>query len=378
MKETKNDRVGFGEKKGLNRSWFNLDRSSKFPVRVVQLVMATMLLLPVMLALTMPTASAVVGEEYAVQNPDGQILFIIGFVGLSLILVLQLGIGIDIVFSAFGALITVIIVMLLVIPLTLGAVVWMEEAEDDDVVIVPPPQLSWMIDLETDADVDGSAYPGGAFTAVDTAIGGTTGEWITATDDPFLDDTDHRVSASVHVDTDLNYNEALWMEPNAFFIEATLIKLLDGPKSSDGSIATQQYWGRIDSISHIRPTATDNATATLVDPLYIDSDWRHHIGWQDEGNNWLEACGEYRGKPIPAGASCGPVPLGTDDTTGDAIAAIASGGVRLFWIWEDRGPFSWGATNGDTWTMTFSIGSETDWHTYTFTATYTESSTNNA
>jgi len=112
--------------------------------------------------------------------------------------------------------------------------------------------------------------------------------------------------------------------------------------------------------------------------FYTDSVGRHHIGWQDENNNWLEGCSEYRGIQMPvSGVSCGPVPLGTDDTTGDTKGAIGAGGVRFFWVWTDRGPFSWHAQNGDTWTMTFSVGSETDWHTYTFIAHYTESATNN-
>ena len=352
----------------------------KFLARIAMMAMFAMLVLPVMLGLFMPTASAVMGEEYAVQNENGQVLAIIGFVGLVFIAILQMGLGLDIVYNPFGALAVVVLAMILVIPLTLGGIVWAEGGDDDEPpIVIPPPQLSWMIDLDPDGDVDGSTYPAGAFTDVDsTTCSHTTGEWETANDSPHVDDTDRRASTTYHVDTDLDYTTDLWGQPCAIFIEAALVKLLDGPKSSAGAIETQQYWGRIDSIQHIRPTAMDNASGTLTDPIYIDADYRHHIGWQDENNNWLEACSEYRGMPIPAGASCGPVPLGTDDTAGDAIKAVASGGIRLFWVWVPRGPFSWAADDGDTWHLTFSIGSETDWHTYTFTANYLESATNNA
>lgn len=361
-------------KTGNNRSW---RRQSL--CRALLIVALTMMVLPVLMAIVSPSASAMTGEEYAVQNPEGQTLVFFGVIGVVIVVVLYY--AADVVFwdSALGILLVVGIVMLLAVPVTLGAFVWMEPSDDDrPPVVIPPTAIRWFVDLDEDGDVDGSTYPAGLFTDVDTAIGGTTGEWITATDNPDVNDVDKRASTTVHVDTDLNYNEALWMEPNAIFIEAALIKLLDGPKSSAGAIETQQYWGRIDSIDHIKPTATDNASGTLVAPIYVDGDYRHHIGWQDENNNWLQACPEYQGQPLPAGGGCGPVPLGDDDTAGDAIKAVATGGIRLFWIWEDRGPFSWSATNGDSWSLTFSIGSEGDWHTYVFTASYTESATNNA
>jgi len=363
-------------KTGDERSW-----RRKGLTRTLLMVALTMMVLPLLLALTSPSASAVPGEEYAVQTPEGQTVVFFGVIGAILVVVLYY--AADVVFwdSPLGILGIIAIVLLLAIPLTLGVfVAW--EAPDDDrpPVVIPPTAIRWFIDLDEDGDVDGSTYPAGLFTDVDTAIGGTTGEWITATDNPDVNDVDNRASCTVHVDTDLDYVDTggLWMEPNGIFIEAALIKLLDGPKSCAGAIETQQYWGRIDSIDHIKPTAMDNATGTLVDPIYVDTDYRHHIGWQDENNNWLQACPEYQGQPIPRGASCGPVPLGDDNPAGAAIKAIASGGIRLFWIWEDRGPFSWGATNGDSWSLTFSIGSEGDWHTYVFTASYTESATNNA
>lgn len=71
------------------------------------------------------------------------------------------------------------------------------------------------------------------------------------------------------------------------------------------------------------------------------------------------------------------MPLGDDNGASDAIKAVATGGIRLFWVWVPRGPFTWGAQAGDTWSLTFSIGSEGDWHTYVFTASYTEDATNN-
>lgn len=346
---------------------------------VLLVVALTLMVLPVFLALVSPSASAMTGEEFAVQNAEGQTLVFFGVIGVAIVVVLYYAADVFFWDSAIGILILIGIVMLLAIPITLGAFVWMEGPEEVvEPPVIPPTAIRWMIDLDPDGDVDGSTYPAGLFTDVDTAIGGTTGEWITATDNPFINDATNRITASVHVDTDLNYPAALWMEPNAIFIEAALIKLLDGPKSSAGAIEVQQYWGRIDSIDYIIPSSRDNDTTDPVDPIYTDGTFIHHIGWQDENNNWLQACSEYQGQPLPAGASCAPVPLGNDDTTGDAIKAVASGGMRLFWIWEDRGPFSWAAADGESWSLTFSIGSEGDWHTYVFTANYLEDATNNA
>lgn len=363
-------------KNGNGISW-----RRKGPCRALLVVALTMMALPVLLALASESASAMTGEEYAVQNQEGQTMVFFGVIGVVIVVVLYY--AADVVFwdSAIGILIVVGIVMLLAIPITLGAFVWMEPSDDDaGPPVIPPVGIRWMVDLDPDGDVDGSTYPAGAFTDVDTAVRGTTGEWETANDNPLVNDQTHEITASVHVDTDLNWNDAagLWIQPKAIFIEAALIKLLDGPKSSAGNIEVQQYWGRIDSIEYIVPGSVDNESGDPVDPIWVDGYYRHHIGWQDENNNWLEACPEYRGMPIPAGGSCAPIPLGNDNTAGDAIKAIASGGIRLFWVWADRGPFSWHAQDGASWSLTFSIGSEGDWHTYTFHANYLEDATNNA
>ena len=360
----------------------------KFLARIAMMAMFAMLVLPIFLGLFMPTASAVMGEEYAVQNENGQVLAIIGFVGLVFIAILQWGLSLDVVYNPVGGLATVILAMILIIPLTLGGIVMFEGPEltfceqnpsHPDCLIIPPEGIRWMIDLDPDGDVDGSTYPAGQFTDVDTAVRGTTGEWETANDNPLVNDVTHEITASIHQDTDLNWDDAagLWIQPKAIFIEAALVKLLDGPKSAAGAIVVQQYWGRIDSIQYIVPGNTDNESGDPVDPIWIDGYQRHHIGWQDETTNWLEACPEYRGMPLPAGASCDPIPLGTDDTAGDAIKAVASGGIRIFWIWADRGPFNWYAQDGASWSLTFSIGSEGDWHTWTFHGNFLEDATNN-
>lgn len=330
------------------------------------------------LGLSLNVAAESFGEDWAVQSLNGQMVFVAGFIGAILIGILHYGVGINFAESTWGILVSVGAVIALVVPLTFGALYAMEEPVEPPTTTPPPVQnVRWLVQGAADLDVAGNTYPKAPFTDCDTSAGGTTAEW-SAADNGNVDDTNRKATVTVHVDTDLDDAVALWMEPNCIFIEFSLIKLLDGPKASSGAIETQQYYGRIDSLQWTVPNVAYDNDTDVKQVFYADTNGRHHIGWEDEAENWLEACGEWRSKSLTNGASCDAVPLGNDNTAGDAVGAIGTAGNRLFWIWEDRGPFNWYAQNGDTWSLTFSVGSEGDWHTFTFTAFYTESATDNA
>jgi hypothetical protein len=213
-------------------------------------------------------------------------------------------------------------------------------------------------------------------TNCDTAIGGTTGEWGTG-DNTGINLDSHTIRATIHVDTDLASSEPLWMEPNCLFVEVQQIQQTEPDKGSGGGLMMESYWGRIDYIALTR-LATDNDT-TYKDVFHEDSSGRWGVGWQLEDGSWVEACPEYRGFDIPNEGGCDPILLGWDDGTGDSVGDISSGGIRLFMVFEDRGPVPYKVHPGAySWTMVFSIGSDADWHTYTVLLTLTADSSDNS
>ncbi|MHA1962210.1 MAG: hypothetical protein ACW99U_18550 [Candidatus Thorarchaeota archaeon] len=361
--------------------------TSREPPKILTRISLAMMLVGLALAMvpnafSLTGVAAVPGEDYAVQNSMGLGLFLLGAILAILILGLYKLADWNPGESYIGIFIVIIVILLLVSPLMIGAAVYFAEPDDkktfceknpDDPSCKDIPLVEWDIQLEADLDAAGATYPAAPMTVCDTAIGGTTGEWV-AGDNGRVDMSENLVSTSVTIDTDLASTEALWQEPNCIFIETLRVQLKNGPKSSSGAIETQQYYARIDHIS-LTGLANDNESA-YTDVFYEDTAGRHHLGYQLEDGSWVEACPEYRGIDLPT-SGCAPIIVGTDDGTGDTTGAIASAGVRIFWVWEDRGPFSYRDTDGETWTLTFSLGSEGDWHTFTFIATMTESATDN-
>ena len=277
------------------------------------------------------------------------------------------------------------VVILLVVPITLGIAVAMSEPvvdipfcdrpeNKDNPICVDPIKIKWTVFLEADLDVDGSTYPAAPMTILDTAVGGTTSEW-TAADGGNMENDDRMATTGYHIDTDLADTEALWAEPNGVFIEIQRIQLTQGPYASGGALENQFYYAKIDSISLTR-LPTDNATVQHT-VFYMDTEGQHHIGYQTEAGAWIEACPEYRGTELPT-TGCGAIPVGQDNGASDTTGSIATNGFRIWWIWEDRGPFAFNDGYGAVWSLVFSIGSEDDWHTYTFIVTMAEDATNNA
>lgn len=315
-------------------------------------------------------------NDFAFGQTIGTAIFVIGiFLAIVVGLMTRRKDGLDPskgagAFAVFG------VVALIAIPLLISAFDFFTIPEEVVVAVIPPTgvALEWIVTLEADLDVDGSAIPASPLTNCDTAIGGTTGEW-TAADRGNLQNDQLIVTTGVHIDTDLADTDPLWMEPNCIFIEVQEIQLRAGPASSGGALETQFYEMRIDSISVTR-LPTDNKTVTQS-VFFEDTQGRHHIGYQKEAGNWVEACPEFRSQRIPT-SGCAAIQVGQDNGAGDTTGAIGSAGPRIFWVWEDRGPFAWRDNNGAVWTLVFSVGSNDDWHTYTFVATMDKSATDNS
>lgn len=324
-------------------------------------------------------------EEIALGEAIGTTMFFIGIVLAIILLVFSRRPKADIAGSGLGMVAILVTALLLILPIIWGiavaisgpviGVAFCDKPENAlDPVCVPREPLKWTVVMEADLDAAGATYPAAPMTVCDTAIGGTSGEWVAA-DGGNVKNADRIVTTRVHIDTDLADTDPLWMEPNCIFIEIQRIQLTEGPKASSGAIETQFYFARIDSISVTR-LPTDNATVTKA-VFHEDTDGRHHLGYQFEDGSWNEACPEFRGQDLPR-TGCGAIPVGTDDGTGDTTGAIASAGFRIFWVWEDRGPFAFRDTDGTVWTLTYSIGSADDWHTYQFIATMDKSDTDNS
>lgn len=324
-------------------------------------------------------------EEIALGEAVGTTMFFIGIILAIILLVLSRRPKADIAGSGLGMVAILVTALLLILPIIWGIAVaisgpipvegFCDKPENAlDPVCAPRSPLKWSVTLETDLDVAPATYPASPLTVCNTAIGGTTGAWV-AGDRANIQNNNFIATTGVHIDTDLADSDPLWMEPNCIFIEMQRIQLTAGPTSSEGgALVTQFYFARIDSISVTR-LPTDNASVEKA-VFYEDTQGRHHLGYQYEDGSWNEACPEFRGQDLPR-TGCGPIPVGQDDGTGDTTGAIASAGFRIFWVWEDRGPFAFRDNNGAVWTITFSIGSADDWHTYQFVATMDKSATDN-
>lgn len=323
--------------------------------------------------------------EMALGESLGTTLFFIGIVLLIILAVLSKSKKPPAFNTGLGLLVVIITALLLLLPIIWGIAAafvgpptvegFCDKPENAlDPVCAPRSPLKWTVTLETDLDVAPATYPASPLTVCNTAIGGTTGAWV-AGDRANIQNNNFIATTGVHIDTDLADSDPLWMEPNCIFIEMQRIQLTAGPTSSEGgALVTQFYFARIDSISVTR-LPTDNATVEKS-VFFEDTQGRHHIGYQFEDGSWNEACPEFRGQNLPR-TGCGAIPVGQDDGTGDTTGAIASAGFRIFWVWEDRGPFAFRDNNGAVWTITFSIGSADDWHTYQFVATMDKSATDN-
>lgn len=358
-----------------------LSKTARRTFQGIALVGLMMAIAPIALSFT--ATAAVPGEDYAIQSSTGQGLFILGFILLVVLGVLWKTGSYNAGESMFGVVLITATALLLIIPSAIGAAVYFAgpsvgptfcEENPTHPSCITPQLITWDVQIEADLDAAGATYPKSPMTIVDTAVGGTTGEWVAA-DNGNVDMHNMLVTTSYTIDTDLDDTDALWAEPNGIFIETTRVQLLSGPRASSGAMETQHYFARIDHISMTK-LSTDNESVQYG-TFYQDLSGRWHIGYQYEDGSWAEACPEYRGKDLPT-SGCAPIPVGTDDGTGDTVGSIASAGFRIWWIWEDRGPIGHNHLDGATWTLTFSIGSESDWHTFTFIMTMTESATNNS
>ncbi len=366
----------------LNKGDRHLSKTARKSLQSVALVGLLITVAP--LALSLTAVAGIPGEEYGITQPTGQVAFLIGFIMLIVLGSLHFT-GTAISESFFGVIGVVATALLLIIPGTIGiaaiitgptpTVDFCDRPENvNHPSCVPVDMITWDVQIEADLDVAGNTYPASPMTICDTAIGGTTAEWVAA-DNANVNMADMLVTTGYTIDTDLDDTEALWAEPNCVFIETTMVQLLTGPIASGGPMITQHYYARIDHIS-LTKLSTDNESVQYS-TFYQDLSGRWHIGYQLEAGTWIEACPEYRGKDLPT-SGCAAIPIGTDNGAGDTVGTIGTNGPRIWWIWEDRGPIGHNHLDGATWTITFSIGSESDWHTFTFIMTMTESATNNA
>lgn len=363
-----------------------LPRNARMVKKVAQALVLVGLMLAFMPTAIAPIASAgVPGEEVAVQNTLGMGIFIIGVV-LGFILVAAYGMDkFDPTEGTLAPIGVIVTSLLIVIPAFIGIAVYIE-GPTVEVAFCDKPEnathplcvgvdaVTWNVVIEADLDVAGNTYPASPMTVCDTAIGGTTAEWVAA-DNANADMINMRVTTGYTIDTDLDDTEALWAEPNCIFIETTMVMLLTGPHASGGPMETQHYYARIDHISMTK-LPTDNESVQHS-TFYQDLSGRWHLGYELQAGGWVEACPEYRGTDLPT-SGCAPIPVGQDNGAGDTVGTIGTNGFRIFWIWEDRGPFGHNHLDGATWSLTFSIGSDNDWHTFTFIVTMTESATNNS
>ncbi|MHA2064292.1 MAG: hypothetical protein ACXABY_07925, partial [Candidatus Thorarchaeota archaeon] len=261
-----------------------------------------------------PTVSAdsgIPGEEIAAQETLGATMLVIGILLGVVILIATKGEPLD---SGMSTGVSIVSVLLIAAPAIMGVAVAVSGPSVDvafcdkpenatNPVCVDKIPLKWTVLIEADLDVAGATYPAAPMTICDTAIGGTTGEWVAA-DNGNVENDQMMVTTGVHQDTDIDDTNALWQEPNCVFIETSRVQLTQGPYASGGALETQFYYARIDSISLTR-LPNDNATVTQS-VFYEDTEGRHHIGYQFEDGSWNEACPEYRGMALPT-TGCAPI-----------------------------------------------------------------------